>query len=178
MSELNVTTVMRSDTDIDVAGFKAAWRALEDTHDFFAMLRRFGVRREQSLRLIGDEFCRPLDRAAVRPLLNAASSENLPIMIFVGSKGVIQIHTGLVSNIVEMGPWINVMDPGFNLHLRLDMIASSYIVRKPTRDGIVTSVELFDADGELIAMLFGKRKPGEVELDGWRALVDRLPGRA
>ncbi|MCF4165860.1 hemin-degrading factor [Zavarzinia compransoris] len=168
----------RPDAAIDVGGFAAAWRALEDTHEFFALLRRFDVRREQALRLIGDEFCRPLDRAAIRPLLETASGEALPIMIFVGSAGVIQIHTGPVANIVEMGPWINVMDPGFNLHLRLDRIASSYVVKKPTRDGTVTSVELFDAEGDLIAMLFGKRKPGEIELDAWRHLVDGLPGRA
>lgn len=167
----------RPDADVDIEGFRAAWRNLQDTHDFFAMLRQFDVLREQSLRLIGDEFARPLDPAAPRHLLNAAAGRKLPIMVFVGSPGVIQIHTGEVSNIVEMGPWINVMDPGFNLHLRMDKVAAAYVVRKPTRDGIVTSVELFDPEGGLIAMLFGKRKPGEPELEGWRHLVDALPGR-
>lgn len=168
----------RPDAEVDVDGFRTAWRNLQDTHDFFAMLRQFDVLREQSLRLIGDEFARALDPTAPRALLNAAAATKLPIMIFVGSPGVIQIHTGEVANIVEMGPWINVMDPGFNLHLRLDRVAAAYVVRKPTRDGIVTSVELFDPEGGLIAMLFGKRKPGEPELQGWRDLVDGLPGRA
>jgi putative hemin transport protein len=47
-------------------------------------------------------------------------------------------------------------------------------VRKPTSDGIVSSVELFDAQGENIAMLFGARKPGSPELAGWRELVGAL----
>jgi putative hemin transport protein len=67
-----------------------------------------------------------------------------------------------------------VLDPGFNLHLREDHIASAWIVRKPTVDGLVTSLELFDADGNVIAMLFGERKPGKPELDQWRALVETL----
>jgi hypothetical protein len=46
-----------------------------------------------------------------------------------------------------MGPWLNVLDPGFNLHLREDLIASAWIVRKPTADGVVSSLELFDAGG-------------------------------
>jgi putative hemin transport protein len=72
------------------------------------------------------------------------------------------------------GPWVNVMDPDFNLHLRGDAIASAWIVKKPTTDGHVTSLELFDSDGETIALLFGKRKPGQPESEAWRTLASEL----
>lgn len=48
------------------------------------------------------------------------------------------------------------------------------MVRKPTVDGLVTSLELFDQHGEVIAMFFGERKPGKPELAAWRALVEDL----
>ena len=48
------------------------------------------------------------------------------------------------------------------------------MTRKPTEDGIVTAVEVFDADGEIIATLFGKRKPGQPELELWREIVAKL----
>jgi putative hemin transport protein len=96
-------------------------------------------------------------------------------MVFVGNPGCIQIHTGPVARIVPMGPWINVMDPGFNLHLRADHVREAWVVRKPTSDGIVTSLELFDATGETIALLFGARKPGKPEDERWRELVAGLP---
>ena len=48
-------------------------------------------------------------------------------------------------------------------------------MRKPTEDGVVTSLELYDAYGETIAFLFGKRKPGIPELDAWRELVAEIP---
>lgn len=168
----------RPDAAIDIEGLRQGWRGLKDTHDFFNLLRSFDVRREQALRLIGREFARPLSLDAPRRILEQAAATGLPIMIFVGSTGVIQIHTGTVHKIVEMGPWINVMDPGFNLHLRADLVAGAHAVEKPTSDGIVTSVELFDAEGGLIAMVFGKRKPGEPELQAWRDLVAGLPDRA
>jgi putative hemin transport protein len=47
-------------------------------------------------------------------------------------------------------------------------------VRKPTVDGIVTSIEYFDARGSEVVMLFGKRKPGTREDPRWRELVDAL----
>jgi putative hemin transport protein len=70
--------------------------------------------------------------------------------------------------------WLNVLDPGFNLHLREDLIDAVWIVEKPTSDGIVTSVEAFDRDGGLMAMFFGARKPGIPEREEWRELVRKL----
>lgn len=45
-------------------------------------------------------------------------------------------------------------------------------MRKPSSDGIVTSWEAFDADGELVVQLFGARKPGQPERDDWRELAE------
>jgi putative hemin transport protein len=47
-------------------------------------------------------------------------------------------------------------------------------VKKPTVDGMVTSLETFDAHGELIAQFFGARKPGIPEKPEWRDLVDTV----
>jgi putative hemin transport protein len=67
-----------------------------------------------------------------------------------------------------------VLDPGFNLHLREDLIEDVWVVEKPTSDGVVTSVEAFDARGELMVMFFGARKPGQSELVAWRNIVAHL----
>lgn len=169
----------RADADIDVHGLHTAWAEMTDTHEFFGLTKRFGVERQQSFRLVQGRFAWPAAPAAVTSLLEEAAMESLPIMVFVGSPGCIQIHTGPVRNIQPMqsaaARWINVLDPGFNLHLRMDLIANVWVVEKPTADGVVTSVEVFDATGELMAMFFGARKPGQPELQGWRDLVARLP---
>lgn len=161
----------RPDSELDVEGFRAAWASLQDTHDFFGLLRRFGVARTQALRLAEERFVRRLPNDTLRKLLELAASQELSIMVFVGSRGVIQIHTGPVSVVRPLGPWINVLDRAFNLHLREDHIAETWVVRKPTRDGLVTSLELFDANGENIALLFGERKPGKPESEAWRQAI-------
>ena len=166
----------RPDAEIDAAGMREAWRALQDTHDFFPMLRRFRVGRQQALRLAEREFAWEVDRGIVRRALEQASARALPVMVFVGNAGAIQIHTGPVERIQDVGTWLNVLDPGFNLHLREDHVATAWVVRKPSVDGIVTSIEVFDAAGELIVQFFGKRKPGIPERDDWRALVNDVQG--
>lgn len=161
----------RADETIDVAGLREAWSKLEDTHDFFGMLNKFAVERTQALRLAGKEFAEPVKPSVARRTLEIAAERQVPIMVFVGNPGCIQIHTGKVTNLKPVGPWFNVLDPMFNLHLREDKIDRAWIVHKPTRDGAVTSIELFDDKNNLIAQLFGKRKPGLPELPEWRTLV-------
>jgi putative hemin transport protein len=165
----------RPDAEIDTASFHKHWRALQDTHDFFGLLQEFGVGRDQAMRLAEPEFTWKVEPVALRQLMETASETDTPIMCFVGNPGCIQIHTGPIKTLKVMGPWFNILDPTFNLHLREDAIHHAWVVRKPTRDGIVTSLELFDADGFCFAQFFGERKPGKPELEPWREMVAGLP---
>ncbi|TRW22709.1 hemin-degrading factor [Flavobacterium zepuense] len=165
----------KPDSDIDVEGFQAAWSTLKDTHAFFGMLKRFGVTRTQALRLAPNEnLAKKVDKEVVVKMLEGAAESKLPIMCFVGNRGNIQIHTGRVRKTMWHNEWFNVMDPDFNLHLDMSKIAQVWIVRKPTEDGEVTAVEVFNELGEIIVQFFGKRKPGIPELQEWKELVASL----
>ena len=158
----------------DRAALQADWERLKDVHDFPAMLKRHETEPLPAMEAMLGAFTERLPRSATFDLLNRASAEQVPIMVFVGNRGIIQIHTGPVERIVRLDHWLNVLDPDFNLHLREDHIAHCFAVRKPTSDGVLHSVELFDAMGERIATFFGKRKPGQPELESWRGIVASL----
>ncbi|WP_126654231.1 hemin-degrading factor [Chryseobacterium aureum] len=164
----------KADSDIDVEGFKKAWTELKDTHDFFMMTRKYGVSRTQALRLAPEGFAKKIDNAKVVNILEDASEKNTPIMVFVGNRGMIQIHTGNVKKTLWHQQWFNVMDPDFNLHLDVTKIAEAWIVKKPTEDGEVTAIEVFNSEGDFIVQFFGKRKPGIPELQEWKDLVAAL----
>ncbi len=168
-------TADRPDAEIDAAGLLAGWAALQDTHDFFPLLTRFGVGRVQALRLAEGRFTERVEPATVRRALEAAAADGTAIMVFVGNRGAIQIHTGPVERLVERGPWFNVLDPRFNLHLDETALTDAFVVVKPSEDGDVTAIEAYDAAGNQIVQLFGKRKPGTPELQAWRDLVAGLP---
>ncbi|QBG48295.1 hemin-degrading factor [Verrucomicrobia bacterium S94] len=164
-----------SDGEVDWQEFRAAWEAMRDTHDFFPLLRKYKVDRQQAFRNVGDDIAYPVSNDASKRLLEAARDKNCEIMVFVGNRGCIGIHTGPVQKLVEMEGWYNVLDPDFNLHLKTTSIANTWVTRKPTETGHVTAVEVFDAEGELIVTFFGKRKPGIPELELWREIVAELP---
>jgi len=164
----------KEDSEIDAEGFKKAWTELKDTHDFFMMTRKFGVSRTQALRLAPEGYAKKIETSKVVNVLEDASEKNLPIMIFVGNRGIIQIHTGEVKKTMWHQQWFNVMDPDFNLHLDVTKIAEAWIVKKPTEDGEVTAIEVFNKEGDFIVQFFGKRKPGIPELQEWKDLVADL----
>ncbi len=164
------------DEDVDREGLLEAWGALKDTHDFHGMLKKFGVARTQAIRMAEGTFTRRLPVSTHRTIFETAAQDELPIMVFVGNNGCIEIHTGPIEKVLEARGWYNIMDPDFNLHLREEGIHETWLVRKPTEDGVVTSVELYDETGKEIAQIFGKRKPGIPELDAWRTLAESLPG--
>jgi putative hemin transport protein len=167
---------------IDKEALMNDWAALEDTHDFFPMLKKYNAHRHHVLELAEGRFTYRIDPAAVRQILQTAAAEKVPIMIFAGNRGNLQIHQGKVKTIrlIERGhtgeeKWLNVLDPDFNMHLRMDHVKDVWVVTKPTKDGDVTSIEVYDDKKDLVVQFFGLRKPGIPELEGWKNLVRLLP---
>ncbi|APR82337.1 Hemin transport protein HmuS [Minicystis rosea] len=160
--------------EVDVEAFRAGWDAMQDTHEFFGLMRKFGLTRTQALGVAGGERAYPVAASSLEQVLRAVAADEIKIMIFVGNRGMIQIHSGLVHRIDDRGGWLNVLDPRFNLHVRADEVAEAWVVRKPTSDGIVTSLELFDGKGETVLLMFGYRKPRMEEDARWRGVIASL----
>ncbi|WP_274426042.1 hemin-degrading factor [Chelativorans sp. YIM 93263] len=151
------------------------WSKMQDVHQFVGILRTLNLTRRQAVHLVGEEFAWPLDGVSVPVMFERAAEQETPIMCFVGNRGCIQIHSGPVANVKPLGPWLNVMDPTFHLHLRLDHLMELWAVRKPVKEGHVTSLEAYDANGRMVIQFFGKRHEGQDELADWRTLMEDLP---
>jgi putative hemin transport protein len=163
--------------EVDAAALRSDWLGLRDTHDFFPMLRRHRASRRQAFGLAGEDLALRLSPGAGAEALRHAAAGAVPVMVFVGNRAAIQIHTGPVNRLVDVRGWFNVLDPDFNLHLHEAGVAEAWRVVKPTEDGAVTSVELLDAAGEVIALLFGARKPGQPEREDWREVASLVAAR-
>lgn len=160
--------------DVDAAVVEQEWRAMTDVHQFFQLLKRHNISRQQAFHAVADDLAYQVSNDALRQLLTAAQQQANEIMIFVGNRGCVQIFTGKVEKLLPMDNWLNIFNPHFTLHLMEDSIAESWITRKPGSDGIVTSLELFAADGTQIAQLYGQRTEGEAEQTVWREQLARL----
>lgn len=171
----NRTLPERADLNEDtIQKFQEGWKNLKDTHDFHPLLRKSKMTRQQALENAPEGYAIEVDPIVFRKAIESAASTELPIMVFVGNHGNIQIHTGPVKKLLDHQEWFNIMDPKFNLHVKEQELVKMWAVKKPTDDGMVHSIEAFNEKEELVCTLFGKRKPGIPELGEWSDLVNDL----
>lgn len=152
------------------------WRKMTDTHQFMRLTSKLKMNRLGAYRMAGAPFVRALDTDAVTQILTKTRDSGIEVMVFVGNRGCIEIHGGPIETLKPMGPWQNVLDSGFNLHLRADHVAEVWAVEKPTQRGMAISVEAFDAEGGLILQMFGRRTKNRDSRPEWDELVATLPG--
>ncbi|MFC4200447.1 hemin-degrading factor [Candidimonas humi] len=153
------------------AGLRNEWLAMKDTHEFAGLLKRHKLSRLAALREAGTDLAQPVPNDTIERMLHAVVERGTSIMCFVGNCGMVQIHSGPIEHLLRTGPWFNVLEPHFNLHLDTTAIESTWIVNRPSDDGWITSLEGYTAGGELIVQFFGARKPGIPELAAWRELM-------
>lgn len=163
-----------ADKQVDLPAFHQDWDALQDVHDFLALLKKHRLERQQAFRLAGPERAQPMSVDVLEQALVKAAEQALPVMIFVANAGMVQIHTGPVKRLMRRGPWFNVLDPGFNLHANTEAFSQVWRVVRPTEDGPVSSLEVFDLQGALALQMFGARKPGQPERIEWQQLLQQL----
>ena len=173
----DVTPVSKdtTDLDIDLGAFQTEWLNMKDTHDFFGMLHKYGLSRQQAFRLAPEGTTYQVGKESIVQMLEQVAEQETPIMVFLGNGACLQIFTGEIKKTLPLNNWYNVMDKDFNLHLKLDSIEEVWVVKNYTADGIVTSLELFDKDNMHILYCFGKRKPGIPELEEWRNTINLIP---
>lgn len=152
------------------------WSKLTDTHQFLRLCSKLRMNRLGAYRIAGAPFVRALNPSSVDQMLRGVRDSGLEFMFFVGNRGCIQIHNGPIRTLKDMGPWQNILDPDFNMHLRGDHIAEVWQVEKPTQRGPAVSVEAFDASGALIFQAFPVSKEGNDHRPAWRDLVQGLAG--
>ena len=157
----------------DPVALRHDWSRLRDLHHFHGLPRRHETDRLSALEAVGEDWARPLPVGALERLLQAVADDT-PIMAFVYNPGTVQIFSGEVHKLARTGPWYNVLDPAFNLHVRTEALAQCWRVRRPSADGDVNALDCFNHEGRLVLSLFGARKPGKPELTAWRAHLDAL----
>jgi putative heme degradation protein len=83
-------------------------------------------------------------------------------------------YQGHIKQLRSSDARLNILSQDHRLRLREDHIDTVWVAKKPTTNGIVTSLELFNRHGISIARFFSKPEPGRPEPREWRDSIMRL----
>lgn len=159
----------------DFPSFLMAWDGVHNARDLYALLAQSKGACLSYLQQLAAEAAQQVSANAARLLLEAAAAETIALLILTGNAGVTQAHSGPIDKVVVMGPWLNVLDPGFNLHLREDHIASAWMVIQSGLHGMFSAMALLDQHGAMITLFASANVAGKSEDSAWADLIERLP---
>lgn len=159
--------------------FQDRWNELKDVHHFGGILDTFKIDRQQSYRHAPAGQTKQLDRSVWEKVLQQVQANKMEIMVFVGNRGLVQIQTGVLHNVVRSYGYLNVLDvkvpeEGFDLHIRDNEIVETWVVRRPTSGGYMTCIEGFDKNRETVVQIFGRGEEDKDGLQKWHQLTDAL----
>ena len=87
----------------------------------------------------------------LRQVLNQIAKKSIPVNIIGYGIECIQCHNDKINNIVDYGPWLNVMDKNFNIHILEDKITESKYGLKDGND----IVNFYDFNQNLVLSING-----------------------
>lgn len=151
------------------------WRQMKDVHQFFSLIRRHRITRFSAVKAVPDDLSREVSIDAFQQLVDATAEKAMEIMIFVGSRGCVQIYTGKTQGIKPMRGWLNIFEENFTLYANPETFAHAYVTRKPQSSGWVTSLEVFDKWGTLLLQMYARREENGPEQTAWTELLAQLP---
>lgn len=149
------------------------WREMTNVHQFFGILKKHNLSRQQVFRVVSQELAWQVPTTALSELLSLAYHAKNEVMLFVGNRGCVQIFTGKINELSSLSvessqtDWLNVSSTNFKLHIIENGISECWVTRKPTKDGFVTSLEVFDTQGNQIIQMYGQRIEGTPEQIEW-----------
>jgi putative hemin transport protein len=143
---------------------------LSDTEDFYAGLMTMGIVSDLfETEASTLEFLAP---DLFQPLLKKIAALGIGISICVRNYGCIQVYQGPIHNIRITGPWFNILDEHFSLHLNTQAL-SGFRVNTQKIDGqpVLKTLEIVDANHQIIALILlnADQETGSMKL--WNDLI-------
>lgn len=162
-------------TDLDAEALRTAWEGIRDVHEGSRIIHSLGRGDHQAVyRALGEDYARPLQPSMVEKLIETFAEKQLQLMIFVMGKSAVQSYGGQIHKILRTGPWFNVLDKPFNLHLKSELLDRVWLLRKPSDDGWITSLDVFDHHSQEVMVICDNRVRGQNESQQWTETVAEL----
>jgi putative hemin transport protein len=161
--------------EIDATSLRKSWLEIRDVHEGNRLIKQYGSKQRNAVyEALGEEYAQPLSVEQLEKALNIAAKKSIELMIFAMNDAAVQAYSGPVKKLMRTGPWFNVLDPEFNLHLRTDGIGKVWLINKPSNDGWVTTIDVLDKNGIEVMLIADNRMRGETESEQWQALCRKL----
>lgn len=152
------------------------WGSLKDEEGFEQLLREFNASRADALRAAKGKYAERLDLGAYTAIFLRALEQQVPLIVSSVNAGFVQSTTGPLADVSARPGLLSLKQANQSSTLiALSRVAEVWRVRKPTRDGIAWSLELYGTTGAPVAYFFASRQGREDALGKWEEDILGVP---
>ena len=101
-------------------------------------------------------------KLSLRELLTVLSEKAIPIQLYAFGIDCVQYHRDIIKNIVDYGPWLNVMDKNFNIHILENKIIKNILTEYVSKNNKRYSADFYDTNNDFV---IGVSATKDFELD-------------
>lgn len=162
-------------TENEISEFKKEWKDLDKVEEFKLVVKKYKLNRFQAIENAPDSFfATKIKNRKIIDLIAEIQQSGLTVKITNENHGCTHSVCSKIEKTAFHTEWFNVFGVGFNWYINTSKIVESRIVRIPSRSGIVTSVECFDGNSELILEICCKTEKDQPESNEWRSLLNQF----
>lgn len=161
--------------ETDYAALRRAWLATETREDIERMLKTAAPDRPTAYAALKAELTAEVEPRHAFNIIDGATQTRTEISVRVANAGCSATFFGAVRAVKRIPDWTNILDPGLHLHVKDAEVATAWVARAPTRQGLFTWIDFLTDAGGSVVQIFGRRPDGAslcTQGPGcWRALI-------
>jgi putative hemin transport protein len=164
----------KANTAIDVQVLRERWSQIKNVHEGQQIINAHNSHRLNVYEALGNEYAIKLPSSVIESALCSLLEKKAETMVFVSNNSCVQSFAGPVNRLLRTGPWFNVLNDRFNLHLNTEQLSQVWLIKKPSDNGFVHSLNAFDKNNNEVLTMTDNRAKGEQESLLWVELIDIL----
>ena len=99
----------------------------------------------------------------LRKILNKTAEDKIPVNLYAFGLDCTQCHSDTIKNVIDYGPWLNIMDKNFNIHVLEKNITVSnhgkrygnnFVDFKDSNDNLVLSISASKKYNDIFSVIF------------------------
>lgn len=159
----------------DLSEVGRRWLSTGDQSEIDALLAENDAPRSRVYAALPPDLASEVDAGAAERLLRGAAQTETPMALRVANGAATLTYWGFVRRVAWADDGIRIDDPMVALRLPEAGVRDVWVVRAPTRQGVLTWLDLVTPDGASLCQMFGRRPDGRslcTQGPGcWRALI-------
>lgn len=176
-STVNITesfTKLKYTKLIDKQVLTQKWSEMTNVHQASKIFKYHGNDPTAVYTALGENYARKISTEKLIQFFNLIVENKLKIMMFSRNYAAVQCYVGDIPKLAVLGYEINISITDFDFMMDTNKLGDIWLVTKPTENGFVNSISIFDKEDNEVLILTDKRTRGDAENADWLEVIQKI----